>query len=426
MKRSLPALFLFIATCVSAITIDKVPLTNRAPGTFQVAPKAVLNTRTGETLVVWVQHHGGPVGHAIWGHLLSTNGSPLGPSFLIVNGPHALQPDLVYNPMANRFVLIYANDLKLNNRFAVFAIRLTPKGRRAGKAIRISDPADAKRLVSNQSPRVVYDSNSDEYATFWLRIPASPATPVAGGLYAAIYNRKLKITKPAVLLHPLLLGANGVRGPFLTDVVFHDSGGKILLAGYVLQDSPIFSWNYFVSSIKPDLQKPSIRLLTVNPSPSGGAEFDAKLAVAKDGKPFVVFVEGTGLKRRFLSARFRPTGPVTPFFNPPLQNTKVEFPEVNTDTDIGSSNRFVVAVEVNVTPEKIWLQSFTTTGAAERAPFEIASSTDRILQPAVLLLPATDPLTSRYGLIYVEGRQQFPPGANDSSGLVLLNLTLTP
>jgi hypothetical protein len=150
---------LFSTLTVSAATsVETARLTSRTPGIFHIAPKAALNTQSGQTLIVWEQHRGLATGHTVWGRRLNHDGSPLGPSFVLVNGPNARRPEVSYNPSVNQFLLVYENDVRRNNRFAVFAVRLSAVGRRAGRPIVVSEAADSALPIANLSPKVIHDS----------------------------------------------------------------------------------------------------------------------------------------------------------------------------------------------------------------------------------------------------------------------------
>lgn len=414
---------LFCALTLSAATsVEKSRLTSRTPGIFQISPEAALNTQTGQTLVVWEQHQGLPTGHSIWGRRLNIDGSPLGPASVLVNGPNARQPEITYHPGLNQFLLIYENDLKRNNRFAVFAVRLTAAGRRAGRPVTVSETADSALPIANITASLIFDTRANSYIVLWMRTALNPSAVSKEGLYAAVLNPNLSFNKSSTRIHPLLRSGDNIRGPFVTDLRFHPLNGKLLVAGYVLEFIPVFSWRYFVSSVNLSLQNPAIRLLNVKAGTSGGAAPDVKLALLARGQSFAVFVEGTGLMKRKLNPLGRPIAVVTSFFNSPLQGTKVEFPEVIS----GNTPMFAVAVEVNISPEKIWLQTYNAASAATGAPVELDSNTERVSNPIVTQLRTPIGAAKRYALIYVDGRQQFPPMPGDSSGLTLLRLTFTP
>jgi hypothetical protein len=403
----------------SAATVEKIRLTNRTPGTFSHSPQAILNTKTGQTLVVWEQHHGGPTGHSVWGRRINGDGSPLGPPFVIVNGPNVRRPDITYNVALNQFLLVYENDVKRNNRFVVLALRLSAAGRRVGRPVPVSDPADANLPIANLSAHVIFDARTITYIVFWMRTALNSSALSKEGLYASVLNPNLSLSKARTRLHGLPRSGDNIRGPYLTDVQVHPVTGKILLSGYVLQFTPMFNWQYFVSSVNLTLQNPAIRLLNLQAAPSSGAAPGVMLALQR-GQSFAVFVEGTGLKQKKLNAQGRPVGAVTTFFNPPLQMTKVEFPEVQA----GASESFVVAVEVNIPAEKIWMQLYNSAGFSVGSPEELDSNMDRAATPIAFRLPTPAGAPSKYGVVYVDGRQQFPPVATDSSGLTLLRVTL--
>jgi hypothetical protein len=336
-----------------------------------------------------------------------------------VNGPNARRPALVYNPNLNQFLLVYENDVKRNNRFAIFAVRLSSLGRRSGRAVVASDSTDSALPIANLSSNLVFDFRANNYIIFWMRTALNASGTAKEGVNAAILNPDLTLNKARVRISNLLRSGDNIRGPYLIDLKIHPANGKIIAAGYLLQYVPTFNWQYFVTSINLTLQNPTIRLLNLKSGLSGGAAPGISLTLQNPGQSFAVFVEGTGLQQRKISPVGRPIAAVRQFFNSPLQTTKVEFPF----SLFGKPQSFVVAVEVNLPAEKIWLQAFNSAGSAAGTPVEIDSSVDRAAAPVLSQLPTPTGGKPRYVLIYVDGRQNFPPMSTDSSALTLVKIT---
>src|SRR5262245_36794850 len=83
-------LILVIATTggVFAASIDKTILVPRQPNVYARNVSATLNTKTGQTLVVWERHPGIPgdvSGHSVWAQLLQPDGKLMGKPFQILS-----------------------------------------------------------------------------------------------------------------------------------------------------------------------------------------------------------------------------------------------------------------------------------------------------------------------------------------------------
>src|SRR5262245_36315340 len=126
-------LFLLTATASFGVSVERIPIIPRQDGIFTNRVRVVLNTQSGQSLVIWEKHQGTALNHSLWGRLLLSDGKPTGATFSLIAGPNAQFADLVYNPDKNQFLLVYTNDTTGKGRFEIFAVRLTATGRRSGQ-----------------------------------------------------------------------------------------------------------------------------------------------------------------------------------------------------------------------------------------------------------------------------------------------------
>lgn len=409
------------------VTVERITLVGRQAGIFTARVRVAVNTTTKSTLVVWESSHGDRTHHTLWGRLLNADGIPAGAAFQIVSGPNAQFHDVTYNPDANEFLLVYANEISGTMRFQVHAQRLTAAGRRAGKPLRVSAAADAGKSIANLYPRVFYDGRSMGYAVIWFRYAFAGAATDAQGLLGCVLNPNLTVRRAAALMSPLLGDAARVRGPYVSDLGFQASSGKLLLAGYYESTEPGFSFQYFVSRADPTLQKPQIVLTPLKPGLSTGAAPHASLAFLPGGSVAGLFVEGTGVRRRKLNPQGSPIGPVALFYTGAVQNVPLEFPTAALSGS-GTAETAVVAIDDSSTGTgKLWIQTAGSSGAATGTPAELQSNLDIGSKPSITPLPGSTQSTFRYAVVYVDGVQRTaPPGPTESSGLVLLRVGTAP
>ncbi|HSE42208.1 MAG TPA: hypothetical protein VLH08_15700 [Acidobacteriota bacterium] len=412
--------FVILLTCgslVGATTVERSGLVAREPGVFTTNIRAVLNTRTNESLVIWLKTR--VENNSIWGRLLQADGRPSGGAFQIVSGPNALLPDLTFNPDTNQFLLMYSNEIGSSNRFEVRVQRLNSSGRKSGPSLRVSSGSDTTKNINNFSSRLIYDSASQGYLVLLTR----NGTASEDGLYGTVLNSNLTVRTPLVLMAPAIKDGPTYLGPNVTDLKFHSPSGKILAAGYSIVTGGGFAFQYFVSKIDPSLQKPKITLTKLKGGTSAGAAPDAHVMLLPDGNAIGLFVEGTGLRKRKINQLGAPIGPISFFYSGVLQSIPVEFPVSATTTDEVA----VVSIEDStMMTGKIWLQTTSPTGALTQDGFSLQSDQDTNGRPAIVALPAKPSNGFLYAVIYMEGGQVFPPSPTASSGLILLRVNTTP
>ena len=412
-----------------ATTVEKLTFLPRQAQVFVGNVRTALNSTTGSTLVIWERNNGTAAKHAVWGRLINSSGSPSGAAFPIVKGPNVQSPDITYNPDENQFLLVYSNETNGSGRFEVFAQKLKPTGRRLGKPIRISPATDRGEQINNYAPYTIYDSKTQGYFVIWRRYGLNGTIQVEDGLYGTVRNSDLSERSAPVLMTPLIGDFNGILGPFITDIGFHPTNDKLLIAGWTQSAEPGFSVQYFLARADATLKKPLITLTKLKRGLSSGAAPHAELAFLPGNKVEGLFVEGTGVRKRKINLRGKPAGPDSFFFTGAVQTVPLEFPVSALATGDTGSETAVIGIEDSSTQTgKIWIQTAGSAGTALGQPFELQSNLDIAARPVIFALPdaAQTQTGFLYGVIYVDGVRKNPPLPDDSSGLVLLKVNTTP
>ena len=421
-------IFLFFGAASHAITFQKITLLPRQSQVFVGNIRIALNSTTESTLVIWDRYTGTPAKHSVWGRLIGSTGTPSGQAFRIVKGPNAQFADLTYNPDDKEFLLVYSNETNGAGRFEVFAQRLNATGKRAGKAVRISPATDRGEDINNNSPQVIYDPDTQGYFVMWRRYALATGVGIQDGLYGTVLNSNLTVRTTLVLMSPLQGDFNDVRGPIVTDIGFHPTNGKLLIAGWSRSTEPGFSIQYFLARADATLKKPVTQLTKLKRGLSSGAAPYAELVFLPGNKVEALFVEGTGVKKRQINARGVPAGPDSLFFTGTVQTVPLEFPVSALANDNGRGETAAVAIDDSSTQTgKLWIQTANGAGAATGQPFELQSNLDIGARPAISSLPNPPQTGFLYVVIYVDGVQRTsPPASSESSGLVLLKVNTTP
>jgi hypothetical protein len=424
MRYKIILVLLLLPTLTFAFSVDRTVLVPRQAGVFTANVHAALNTRTTNTLVTWEQHPGTHSGHSIWGMLLSRNGTPAGTAFQIVSGPNTYLPRTIYNPDTDQFLLVYSNETSPNGRFEVLAQTLGANGDRVGPTVRVSLAADVPKNFSNYVQGIVYDAATKGYVIVWWHYRVGNAFAPDEGVYGAVLNSNLSIRKPAVRLFPFQRNGDQILGPYVTDMAIHASSKKLLIGGYTISSTPGFFFQYFAAKADPTLANTQITLTKLKDGLSSGAAPDVDFMILQSNQLSAQFVEGDGLKTRKINDNGAPIGAVTFFMNDPARTIPLEFPDSALSSQ-GSSEVVTVAQDDSITMTgRLFLQISDATGVPRGSSIEIQSGFDGTHPPVIVSLPES---AQKYAVLYIEGMQlSSPPGANESSGLVILRVNTAP
>ena len=418
-------LFVLIASTAFSVSVDRIVLVKREPDVYIRNVSARLNTKTGQTLVVFEMHPGGSDGHSVWGQLLQPDGKPAGNRFLIIPPKtNPIAPRVVYDPDTNQFVLVYVK--RKQGEFAeVYAIRLKPNGRKKGNAVLISPPHNPAFSIFNFRPFIFYDSENKNYVVFFERFTEGTPDPAdPKGIYGAILSSDLSIRKQPAFVEDLETGPGLTFGPFISDVVIHAPTGKLLLSQTL--DTPVtFTSECFVALVDRNLQTPAtIKTLSKGLS---NAQCSADLIQVQGGQTIALFSQDDGTKKRKINSGGDPAGPSGKFFAEPVRSTTLGI----IGSAFASSNALKeIAVLGFVSSEieeaQFWLQLANAKGKSVGPAIEIESGVDCRLGGTISALPAVLSSGNLYAVLYIQGERDQPPLVNQGSGLVLLRVNSAP
>ncbi|HID87319.1 MAG TPA: hypothetical protein EYP55_08055, partial [Anaerolineae bacterium] len=128
------------------------------------------NSRAGEYLVAWEDRRGGD--WDIYLQRVSGDGELLGENVpLIVRVGDQLDPDMVYNPPRDEYLLVWKNDVELDEEGQpiisdrqIYARRVSAGGQGGGESFVVSSGSG-----NHAHPAVAYNSRDDEYLVVWQR-----------------------------------------------------------------------------------------------------------------------------------------------------------------------------------------------------------------------------------------------------------------
>lgn len=424
MRYKISLVLLLLPALAFAISVDRTVLVPRQAGVFTANVHAAFNSRTTNTLVTWEQHPGTHAGHSIWGMLLSRNGTPAGTAFQIVAGPNTYLPDLVYNPDADQFLLVYSNETSPNGRFEVLAQTLGANGDRIGPAVRVSLATDVPKNFSNYVQGLLYDAATKGYVIVWWHYRVGNAFAAEEGVYGAVLNSNLSIRRPVVRLIPFQRNGDQILGPYVTDMTIQASSKRLLMGGYIISSQPGFFFQYFAAKADPTLLVPQITLTKLKDGLSSGAAPHVNFMLTQSNQLAAQFVEGDGLKIRKIDPNGAPTGVVTFLMNDPARTVPLEFPDAALSSQ-GGSEIATVALDDSITMTgRLFLQISSAAGVSTGSSIEIQSGFDGTAPPVIVSLPEAP---QKYAVLYIEGMQlSSPPGPNESAGLILLRVNTAP
>ena len=419
-----------IGSTAFAISVDRIVIVPRGPDLYVRNITTALNTKTGETLVVWETHPGGPwpqngENHEIWGQLLQPDGKPIGSQFRIISSSsNPRRPHVIYNPDTDQFVLVYSK-WKPAVFEEVYAIRLKPTGRRKGKPVLVSHPHNPAYKIFNGASVVFYDSENKSILILFERYEEGPPDPSdSKGIYGAILDSNLKFRKQPIFVQSTESGPGLFYGPFTTDIKLHEPTGKLLL-GQTLMVPVTFQSECLLTQLDPTLSAP-VTVLSLD-SELQGSWCGVRLMQVPNGKIISLFSRDDGTKKRKIDSAGAPTGSEKKFFAEPLRSTSIGFTgPAFASSD--SSKEFAVLgfIGSEIETAEFWLQRANAKGTSVGSPILIESGVDSRHGGIITALPSVPSKGHLYAVLYIEGERDQPPLDNQGSGLVLLRVNTAP
>lgn len=437
MKRLiLSASFLLLCVLASAqhVQVKKTPFIAKSGTIFNVNTSVALNTKTGQTLIVWERVNGDS--HTILGRLMDAQGKPVGAEFVLVPYTKASHPSVAYNSTKNEFLLAYDD----NPNFAlvvtsIYIQRLTQAGKLNGSLLRVTADSLSSTLV-NYLPKVVFNPKTNSYVLLWIReIRNATQEGPNNGLVAVPITAGAALGGSIVVVRPTIIDSGRVLEPILLDATFHPTTGKLIL-GYVqhISGTGLTQVNYSLGNVNANLagiSNGNFTKINANPVNVSGFVWGLKFAFQSTGVGFVVFVDNGNTKRRTIDATGKLTGSSVAAFHSPKANTKLFYPTVVLTNGAAGVRGLLLAVQDPLSTSglaTVWVQAVDGNGLPLGAALKVdtTSATETAFGSQLVALPQAVTSTSYHFADFYALTQFTSPGQTyQASGINLLAITLT-
>lgn len=439
MKRLLLSIILSIFSLTASaqqVQVQKIAFVPKATGIFNLNASVALNTKSGQSLVVWERVTTSNSDHSIFGRLISNQGKPAGAEFLLVKGPRASHPWVLYNPVKNEFLMSYDDNPTFSLMHSdIYVQRLNAQGKISGASLKVTTDSVSSTLV-NYLPRVVFNPKTSNYLLFWLReIINSASVKGNNGMVGVIITPAATPAGSIVVIRPTILDSPRLLQPILLDAVIHPTSGRLLM-GHVqhIPGTNAGQLNYYLGSLDAKLigiADTNFTKINTNPVTVSGFVWGMKMAFQPTGTGFLVFVDNAIMKRRMLDSNGKLSSPSSPAFRSPKNNTKLFYTGLALSNGasgirgllIGTQNPFSESGQAT-----LWVQPVDGNGLGlgPAVKVDTMSSTDTAFGSQLLALPqaVTSP-TYRFVDFYALTQFTAPGQTFQLSGINLLNLILT-
>lgn len=396
MKRNLFLILLVIqlaaAVASAQIQVRKSAFTPVDAKVNTFIPTVALNTRTGDSLVIWTGYVP-PNGTGILGRFLNAKGIPITKPVILVNDSSTATGNsaVTYNPLTNEFLLAYNKSLN-NLQASIMVLRLTPNGRPVGTAINLTnDPATFPFF--NEIPNVVFNPKTGGYTVVWY-LHGDPAVANDSFPFGVVLTDKATVNGPVTKIVTGLLDKRG----YVADIAYLPSGNKLLLLYRVLSEDRT-TLDYWLGTLDPMLKNVNPSNFTkINSMPVScdtgfalwsllaGLSFPSALS----GK--VYYPDNSNTKGRTINAEGKLLGASIVAFKPPKGNSALHLPSAAFTMTSKGMRGILIGTEDEDPPGagSTWAQVLDESGKPIGTPIEInaSSATEMILQGGeIIALP---------------------------------------
>jgi hypothetical protein len=172
-------------------TLREIPIV-QADGDQQF-PALAYDSDVNEYLLVWADYRNKDTTEwDIWAQRLSSNGTPIGQSFVISEDPESqMLPKVVYNPINKEHFVVWYGKFSHTDR-DIYARRVSSIGQLRGDRISVS----VTRGVNEIHPDVAYGSRRNEYLVVWIDKRTEPYYDVYG---QRLTNEGAKLGNPITI-----------------------------------------------------------------------------------------------------------------------------------------------------------------------------------------------------------------------------------
>jgi hypothetical protein len=365
MKRKFFLLLLIFqlaaAFAFADLRVGKSTFASSEISSAQDSPKTALNTRAGQTLVVWQRSITGGWDREILGRIVNAKGKTISKELKLAAGNTLSNPSVTYNPLLNEFLIAYDGD------GSIFLRRVAANGKPSGKSIKITtDPISAN--ASNYSPKVAFNPATQGYTVIWIRDDGASAIVV--GLSV---TKTGKVDGSVLEIH---------SGRLTLDLVCLPSGNKVLAVFYEVWDNgSALVANYYLATLDPFLKSVHVSKLNTKPVGRENEKVDwpeTSLAVLPDSSAIAFYSDNAGVKGRKISSDGTLKGKPFLAFRPPENKTRLGEPSAVFSTTSNGTRGILVATEDHYPAGGVtsWAQVLDSTAQAIGAPILVNSTSE--------------------------------------------------
>lgn len=326
-------------------------------------PQTALNTRTGQTLVVWPRSQSGVAwDRTILGRIVDANGTTISGELKLAEGVIG-KASVTYNPLLNEFLIGYDDEGRILLR------RVAASGKPSGKAINITtDPISANS--TNYSPKVAFNPSTEGYTVIWTREDG-----VSGSVVVA-----LSVTKTGKVNGSVLEIQAACCGSWALDLKSLPSGNKMLAVFYEYYDNgSALIVTYYLATLDPNLNSVQVARINTRQAVRENDKLDwaeASLAVLPDSSAMVFYSDEVGTKGRSINPDGKVIGKVFVAFRAPKNTTRLAEPSAVFSTTSNGTRGILVATDHPTVGAKTWAQVLDSTGKSIGAPILVNSTLD--------------------------------------------------
>lgn len=347
-----------------------------------------LNTKTGNTIVVWTTSN--TAGKSVFlGRLLSPKGIAIAKTFVVLGpeiNPYKALQSVTYNPIMNEFLLVYAYHKD------ILVIRLNPNGHPIGKSINLTNEPSSSQIDGRGYAKALFNPKTSGYTILWL-------------LHGAIrvvndtYYEGIMLTKEGLPNGHLVTTLLQKDRRFVAfDYAILPSGEKIVGVWREGNIADFRGYPFWLGTFNSLLKN-------INSDPNSFSQINTESLSAMDGirdirtasfgsfsnsTEVVFFADDTTIKGRKID--FNGTLSGSPFIaiQPPGGSKKLGFPSVAVAQTAKGIRGLLIGLEDNIDGGTVtWAQVLNETGDPIGSPVVIDStlSSQLILNGVVTALP---------------------------------------
>lgn len=416
------------------VQVTKSAFVAKSGTLFNLNSSIALNSKNKQTLVVWERVNSGD--HSIYGRLINSEGKPSGGEFLLVAGPNASHPSVVYNPVRNEFLMSYDDNPQFTLKHTdLYLQRLTPLGKNTGVVAKATTDSVSAQMV-NYLPRLIFNPKTSSYLLLWIReIVSLSQGQTNNGMVGMVVTSTGGIGGGVVLIRKTVLDNPRLLEPVAQDAAFQPITGRLIL-GYVQQitGTTATQFNYYFGNLDPKLAgitDANFSQINTTAITSTGFVWGLKFAFQSTGIGFVVFVDSASMRRRKIDATGKLSGAAAPAFHSPKNNTKLFYPGLVMTNGANGVRGLLLGSQDPFNPSgavTIWAQPLDPNGLplGPSVKVDTTDSTNTAFGSQLQALPQL-PTAITYRFIDLYALTQFTsPGQTfQASGINLLNITLT-